>query len=121
MKCFTHQQKDAVGICKNCNKGICAECAVDVGNGLACKNSCEESVKAINEMIDRGKGVYKKTGLSYLLNAIVFGLFGFFFLFFGYFIENDLSSFMIPIGIIFLLGMAFMIYSGLKIKSKVPN
>ena len=42
MKCFTHQAKDAVGICKACNKGICAECAADLGHSLACKSSCVE-------------------------------------------------------------------------------
>lgn len=34
MKCFYHSQADARGICKNCSKGLCEECAVDVGNAL---------------------------------------------------------------------------------------
>jgi hypothetical protein len=31
MKCFTHTQADAVGQCPQCQKGICAQCAQDVG------------------------------------------------------------------------------------------
>ncbi|MBU4189689.1 MAG: hypothetical protein KJ886_01655 [Candidatus Thermoplasmatota archaeon] len=31
MKCFYNPTRDAVGVCKNCGKGLCAECAVDVG------------------------------------------------------------------------------------------
>jgi hypothetical protein len=42
MNCFRHQDSSAVGLCKTCFKAVCPECAADVGNGLACKNSCEE-------------------------------------------------------------------------------
>lgn len=47
MKCFYHNNKDAVGICKSCQKGLCTDCAVDLGKGLACKNYCEEEVKGL--------------------------------------------------------------------------
>ena len=47
MKCFYHNDKDAVGICKSCKKGLCIDCAVDLGKGLACKNYCEEDVKRL--------------------------------------------------------------------------
>jgi hypothetical protein len=47
MKCFYHNDKDAVGICKSCEKGLCIDCAVDLGKGLACKNHCEEDVKRL--------------------------------------------------------------------------
>ena len=49
MKCFYHNDKDAVGICKSCEKGLCIDCAIDLGKGLACKNHCEEDV---NKIID---------------------------------------------------------------------
>ena len=35
MKCFYHQEKDAVGICKNCNRGLCNECLTEYDKGLA--------------------------------------------------------------------------------------
>ncbi|MBP7275989.1 MAG: hypothetical protein KBA51_07280, partial [Kiritimatiellae bacterium] len=35
MKCFNHEDRDAVGTCKSCGKGVCRECAVDMGKGLA--------------------------------------------------------------------------------------
>ena len=58
MKCFYHNDKDAVGICKSCNKGLCPDCAVDTGNGLACKETCESKVKAINELIEKNIAAY---------------------------------------------------------------
>src|SRR5690242_15471145 len=53
MRCFYHQTKEAVGTCKSCGKGLCAECTVDLVKGLACRNQCEESVKAIIDLVDR--------------------------------------------------------------------
>jgi hypothetical protein len=74
MKCFYHPQIDAVAICKNCSKGICFECAVDVGNGVACKGKCEAEVQAVNQMIQRGiknrnisGNYYKKMTVIWLL------------------------------------------------------
>jgi hypothetical protein len=52
MLCFYHQEKDAVGQCRSCGKGVCAECAVDLGKGLACRGRCEEQVRTLIELID---------------------------------------------------------------------
>ncbi len=59
MRCFYHPETDAVGICKNCQKGLCMECAADVGNGLACKNRCEEEVKTTNKLREFSKITYR--------------------------------------------------------------
>lgn len=118
MKCYNHPEKDAVGICKNCNKGLCKECAVDVTYGLACRNSCENEVREINKMISRGKTTYQKTEKAYLHNAIIYSLLGLFFVILGVgglFLEGGRSFsffFLIP-GIIFLLG-GFFCYSTSK-------
>ena len=53
MRCFYHQDKEAVGTCKSCGKGVCFECAVDLDKGLACRGRCEEIARAIIEIIDR--------------------------------------------------------------------
>lgn len=53
MRCFYHQDREAVGSCKSCGKGLCPECAADVGKGLACRGSCEEDVRAVVALIDR--------------------------------------------------------------------
>src|SRR5262245_35664997 len=52
MKCFEHQDRDAVGVCKSCCKGVCSECAVDVGKGLACRDRCEDDARALTAVID---------------------------------------------------------------------
>lgn len=46
MKCFTHTDSEAVGICKSCQKGICKVCAIELSTGLSC-HDCNR-VKAIH-------------------------------------------------------------------------
>ena len=45
MKCFYHNNQDAVGVCRHCLKGLCNDCAVDFVDGIACKNTCENKAK----------------------------------------------------------------------------
>ena len=52
MRCFSHPDQDAVGICKSCQKGVCTACAVDLGKGLACRTTCEADVRALISLID---------------------------------------------------------------------
>jgi hypothetical protein len=56
MKCFRHPEIDAIGMCKGCFKGLCSMCVVDVGNGIACKNSCEATVRSFNTQVAETKG-----------------------------------------------------------------
>ena len=52
MKCFYDPTQDAVGSCKSCGKGLSLDYAVDLGKGLACKNRCEDDVRALIALID---------------------------------------------------------------------
>lgn len=85
MKCYLHKNKDAVGTCKACSKGVCEDCCLDVGNGLACKDTCGDEVKAMNELIARSKQLYAigtqgkvfSSGvIMYFLFAALFGGWG---------------------------------------------
>ena len=53
MRCFYHHEKEAVGTCKSCGKGLCPDCAVDLGRGLACRGRCEENVKTVIQLVER--------------------------------------------------------------------
>jgi hypothetical protein len=61
MRCYYHQDKEAVGSCKSCGKGLCPDCAADVGKGLACRGHCEEDVRAVVALIDRNIQLSPKT------------------------------------------------------------
>jgi len=58
MDCYRHSNISAVGLCKTCFKAVCPDCASDVGNGLACKGSCEEKVLELNEVWERSAKIY---------------------------------------------------------------
>jgi hypothetical protein len=51
--CFYHSGSAAVGTCKSCGKGVCRACAVDLGQGLACRDRCETDVAALIAVLDR--------------------------------------------------------------------
>ena len=42
MKCYHHELKDAVGICKSCGKALCKDCVSLSSNSINCKHCCLE-------------------------------------------------------------------------------
>ncbi len=73
MKCYNHPEADAVALCRNCGKALCMNCAVDVSNRMACKDKCESKVKALTEILDRGKKTSKNA--LYLSKANMYTIF----------------------------------------------
>jgi len=67
MNCFYHSETPAVGICKNCNRGICPSCASELDNGIACKSRCESAVLLINELFARNHKVYEKSAAVHVV------------------------------------------------------
>ncbi len=53
MKCFNHRDRDAIGICKVCGKGLCQECLVEIPKGIACKDTCMEYAIDVTEVVNR--------------------------------------------------------------------
>lgn len=116
MNCYDHQDRFAVGICSFCNKGVCSECAVDVGKGLACRNSCEDDVRASKALGKRAMGSYPKTGRAYMNSAMLYGVLGLVFLAYGFqrAVEGDSPASCV---LAFVTGIAFSLGSFLSYKS----
>jgi uncharacterized membrane protein len=38
MKCYLHEDRDAVGVCVSCNKPVCDECGVEFQGRLMCRD-----------------------------------------------------------------------------------
>ena len=53
MRCFNHPDRDAIGSCKACAKGLCSECAIDLGHGLSCHGEHEKTVESYRVMLER--------------------------------------------------------------------
>jgi hypothetical protein len=87
MKCFNHHDQEAFSVCKNCHKALCDACAVDVGDGIACRNSCEQRVQALNVLQRRGERALKTAAPS------MYGTAAFLFLIGAVFLVNIGSDF----------------------------
>ena len=111
MKCFYHPRTEAVARCKNCQKGLCPECSVDVGNGMACKDKCEDEVRAINELLDKEKTAFQKLARVHSVWAVLILLLGIIFVLIG-FMNPSFAVVTIPGGIIFVIGAALTRRSG---------
>jgi hypothetical protein len=106
MQCYNHADRNAVGVCKACQKGLCAECAKDLGFGLSCHGPHEQRVAEVEALISRNASVQRVAGAAkyaapafYIFMGLVFSVYGLFF--------ARSSQFIVILGIGFL---AFGIY-----------
>lgn len=86
MKCYVHDEVQAVGICAVCGKGVCRVCGKENPEmlGLSCSEACAKELFELREMNRRGKKIYgigvpKKIATivwMWLLFALLFGGFG---------------------------------------------
>ncbi len=58
MECYYHSSKQAVGLCRSCNKAVCRDCAKIIPKGLACCDECVVDAQELIEMNERGKKLY---------------------------------------------------------------
>lgn len=124
MKCFYHHDRDAVGTCKSCGKGVCPECAVDLQKGLACRNRCEDEARAVIALIDQNIKISPRTaqlldaGKSARARAATFHfVMGAIFVVWG-FTDPDRFIFLIILGVCFLMFGAFSILQARRIEGQ---
>lgn len=105
MRCFNHPDADAVGTCKQCNKGLCPDCAADLGHGLACRGLHEQEVASVHDLVSLNINATRsgRTRLNWFLVPI-FNLFlGLVFAGFGLFGPRAPNVFFMIFGAGFLL------------------
>ena len=130
MKCFYHNGVDAVAICKNCNRGLCMECASEVENGVACKNRCEPAIEELNAMLNKNRAmmaksnevITKSTNLAastrqvYTGLAVFLGCIGIIFLGVSPFLVDEVRCITIPAGGLFFVAALLLFFFTKKIK-----
>lgn len=119
MRCFNHQT-DAIGICKHCQRALCAECCTDLGDGLACKGVHEEEVKHLNSLIQNSKRAYASLPKASSFGPIFNIFIGLIFVYFGY--QRGLDNFLFILGAGFVIfGLAALIYNAKYFKKVTTN
>jgi hypothetical protein len=44
MHCYEHHEREAIGVCLSCGKGLCPDCAQVEGEAIACGVECSEAL-----------------------------------------------------------------------------
>ena len=123
MRCFYHHDRDAIGTCKSCNKGICPDCAVDLTKGLACKDYCEEEVKELIALIEQNVAGRAKSAVvmnsmkaNTYIQSMLYLTFAIFFLVFSFIMDSEsLSPPMAFMGFVFLAISGYALWRGFRI------
>jgi hypothetical protein len=106
MQCFKHRTAAAVGICKSCGKGVCAACAADTGDGLACSDACEERVLLTSRMVANNVKVMRTANAQNRASGLMAVLIGLVFLpigVWGYTANHPLLMLFGGLGLIFFV------------------
>jgi hypothetical protein len=72
MKCFYHPDAHALGLCKHCQRGLCAACASERDGGLACRDRHESQVDQVSALIRRNVQVGVKSRPLSLISFAIF-------------------------------------------------
>ncbi|MFZ6028294.1 MAG: hypothetical protein ACOYYS_11320 [Chloroflexota bacterium] len=108
MKCYNHTEMDAIGICKNCYKAICKQCAVpNEYDFVVCSAKCLEEAAINQKMMDKAKMAYGLKPGRLPVTIIFMLMAGLFFAVIGILalIGGSVSGmFMLGIGLIFIIG-----------------
>ena len=113
MRCFNHETKDSVVICKACGKALCHECFEEIDLGYACKNDkCVERAKLINLILESNSKVMNVANKQMKSAGIAGTTLGVGFLFFALVSylsipDSFLPYFLVTSGLIFLISGLF--------------
>ncbi len=83
MLCYYHPERQAVGTCKHCQRGLCSECSTLIADTLACKDRHEHEVEAADRLFRRSLVQSERVRSGYVRNGIFYGLVGGLFILFG--------------------------------------
>lgn len=114
MNCYIHRDLSSVGICKSCGRGLCPECATEVGEGLSCPGRCEPRVQILNTMIERNAQIITTTNRSFKSAAFFSITMGAAFFIFGAYLYSSHSGF--SAYFLMVLGALYAIYGFLRLR-----
>jgi hypothetical protein len=111
MRCYNHHEKDAVGLCRACGRGLCPSCTTEVEKAVACRDRCESDVSTILALNRNALQFAKSTRQARYLGPTLFMVLGLAFTFMG--LTFDGMDFATWTGIVvFAIGVAFLIIQG---------
>jgi hypothetical protein len=123
MHCYNHADRNAVGTCKACHKGLCSECAVDLGFGLSCKGAHEQRVAEVEALISRNASIQRAAGRAKFAAPVFYLFMGLIFIGYGLLSSRDMK-FILLLGIGFLAFGIYVLIANLRAfgnDAPIPN
>jgi hypothetical protein len=105
MHCYNHPTQSAIGVCKVCGKGLCNECAADLGHSLACKSHHEALAADMAALMQRSIKLQTTAKKSIYVAPAFFGFMGACFVAFGL-SDNSKAAIFFD-----LMGGAFVVFA----------
>ncbi len=119
MRCYYHPEKEAIGLCKYCQRGLCEACATEVEEVLSCRDRHEGKVRQRMLFEARSLLQSQRAASAYMRNATFYGLVGLLFCAFGaiqYRFLGLQAVFFILIGLFLLYAAAANFFEGRRLK-----
>jgi hypothetical protein len=109
MRCFVHHDQEAVGVCRACGKGLCPDCAVDLGHTICCR-ACVQKAQELQAQIVRNELATKAQKRNRFFLPIYFIAFGVIGLYFGlsFHSTSTVANYALVIGAIFTIFGLFL-------------
>ena len=108
MRCFNHHDKDAIGTCKSCARGLCPDCAVEVEKAIACRDRCEGDVATIRKLNSNALQFARSTKQARYLAPVMFIFIGALLTTMGFSFEGVEFAKITGV-VIILIGVAFLV------------
>ncbi len=76
MKCYVHQNTDAIGVCSACGRGLCTACVVKIGGKFYCKDDADKvfgrklTARVVSGEKNRGTAVMAGSIFAYLVGGV---------------------------------------------------
>lgn len=73
MKCRTHLDHEAIGLCKHCHRFICEECLLDTGWGVVCSKACADELEVSRKIVADSEAAFaeNKTATKIYRDALI--------------------------------------------------
>jgi hypothetical protein len=103
VRCFNHADREAVGSCKACAKGLCPECVVDLGHGLSCRGDHEATVESYRVMLERNTKVMDAAPVNSVIGPAFFVAIGALMGIYGLISGQGARGVSLPVGCAFVI------------------
>ena len=104
MRCYQHQDVEAVGVCGSCLKGVCPACATQMERGsLACSDACAERIQENEQWTAKIKSAKSQHRFNIWLAPAIYVGMGVLFLVFGIHRDGYTLGFATTMGALFVI------------------